>query len=161
VVRAGDVLAVVESDQSLAPYELRSPIDGTIIDRHFTRGASVDRGAEGFVVADLDTVAIELAVAQEDVDRVVVGSAVRVAAAPGVADVEARVAWVGPVVDETTRTATARVVLPNGDGRWRPGTFVTARVLEAALAGVVVPRAAIQTLAGQPVVFVATDGELV
>ncbi len=47
--------------------------------------------------------------------------------------------------------------MPNG-GEWRPGLFVTARVLvERVNAGVVVPKTAIQTMNGEQVVFVETS----
>ena len=45
-------------------------------------------------------------------------------------------------------------VLPNPDGVWRPGLFVTAHVFEPVAAAVVVPRRALQTFEGATVVFV-------
>jgi cobalt-zinc-cadmium efflux system membrane fusion protein len=63
---------------------------------------------------------------------------------------------VGPVVGEATRTAVARVVLPNPKGIWRPGLFVAATVeLEEMTVPVAVPDEAVQTIAGRSVVFVA------
>jgi cobalt-zinc-cadmium efflux system membrane fusion protein len=64
---------------------------------------------------------------------------------------------VTPTVDETTRTATARVVLPNRDGRWRPGMFVRGKILlERTPVAVAVPRTALQTYEDRTVVFVDT-----
>jgi cobalt-zinc-cadmium efflux system membrane fusion protein len=61
-------------------------------------------------------------------------------------------------VDEETRTATARIVLPNTKKRWRPGMFVTGRVVvDRTKVPLAVPVAALQTIADQPVVFVETD----
>ena len=52
------------------------------------------------------------------------------------------------------------MVLANDEGRWRPGLFVTGRVVvERVRADVVVPKTAIQTLDEQPVVFVKTGHE--
>ena len=57
---------------------------------------------------------------------VLIGLAVGWYASVAFANVEADL-YVSPVVGEVTRTATARIVLPNPDGLWRPGLFVSAR----------------------------------
>jgi cobalt-zinc-cadmium efflux system membrane fusion protein len=64
------------------------------------------------------------------------------------------------VVDEQTRTATARVVLPNPEGTWRPGLFVTGTVtVDSADVPVLILQNAVQTLGGETVVFVLdSDG---
>jgi cobalt-zinc-cadmium efflux system membrane fusion protein len=155
VVRTGEVLAVVESSESLAPYELKTLIDGTIIEKHLTRGEAVDRDKQAFVVADLSSVWVELSVYQRDLERVRMGDTVRVRAGDKGAAAEGTIAYITPGVDEAMRTATARVVLPNPEGRWRIGTFVEAFVVSPHAAALVVPTAAIQTLEGKSVVFVA------
>src|SRR5262245_50123377 len=48
-VRQGDVLAVIES-QTLAPYELRAPFDGVIINSLLVPGESADPATPAFVV---------------------------------------------------------------------------------------------------------------
>jgi cobalt-zinc-cadmium efflux system membrane fusion protein len=68
---------------------------------------------------------------------------------------EGTIAYITPGVDERMRTATARVVLPNPEGRWRLGTFVEAYAVSPHAAALVVPGAAIQTLEGRSIVFVA------
>jgi cobalt-zinc-cadmium efflux system membrane fusion protein len=72
------------------------------------------------------------------------------------------VVYVSPRIDESTRTGMARVVLPNPDGRWRPGTFVRADLaVSAEDVRVLVPTSAVQTIENQTVVFVASGGEFV
>lgn len=153
-VRAGDVLAIVESSTSLAPYQLTTAIDGVIIDKHITQGEAIDAEKGAFLVADLSDVWIDLAVYQKDLDKVARGQTVRISAGPSLPATDGTVSYLTPTVDPPTRTATARVVLGNADGRWRPGMFVTARVLAPVEAALVVPLTAIQTLEGSPVVFV-------
>ena len=72
----------------------------------------------------------------------------------GALEATGTVSYITPVVDQATRTAGARVVLPNPDGAWRPGLFVTATVYSPRPAPVVIPRRALQTLQQRPVVFV-------
>jgi cobalt-zinc-cadmium efflux system membrane fusion protein len=156
-VRSGDVLAVVESSETLATYPLRSRIDGVVIDKRIAPGEAVSADSEAFVVADLSRVWIDLSVYQRDLDRVRVGQGVVVSTGEGRAQAEGVIAYVAPVVDERTRTAVARVVLPNPDGVWRPGLFVTGLVtIERVEVNLAVPTSAPQTLDGGPVVFVPT-----
>jgi membrane fusion protein, heavy metal efflux system len=157
-VGAGDVLAIIESSQSLAPYELRTLIGGTITEKHITRGELVDGDQPAFVVADLGSVWVDVSVYQQHLGGVHLDDPVRISAGAGVAEGEGRVSYITPAVDPATRTAVARVVLPNPDGRWRPGLFVSARVLHPADAALAVPKTAIQTYEGRDVVFVEEDG---
>ncbi len=156
-VKAGEVLAVVESSESLATYQLTTAIDGVVIEKHLTQGEAIDRDKGAFLVADLANVWVDLAVFQKDLDKVARGQTVRIGAGKEVAPAEGVVSYLTPTVDPPTRTATARVVLPNGDGRWRPGMFVTGRVLAPVQASLVVPLTAVQTYEGNPVVFVERD----
>jgi cobalt-zinc-cadmium efflux system membrane fusion protein len=156
-VRAGATVAVVES-ATLAPYNVQAPFDGVVIDRDAVLGEAVSPERAILVIADLSTVWVDIAVYQKDLDLVRAGQTVTIAAGYGVAAARGRVSWISPVLDQATRTATARVVLPNPDGRWRPGLFVTAVFEDAAAAAVVVPRIALQRHDGAAVVFVAADG---
>ncbi|MFN7956286.1 MAG: efflux RND transporter periplasmic adaptor subunit [bacterium] len=156
-VRKGDVLAVVESSESLAPYELSTRIDGTIVAKHVTRGEAVDRDHEAFVVADLSTVWVRLRVYQRDLHRLRAGQEVRIRAGADGPSVDGRVDYVTPILDPNTRTATARVELENASGEWRPGMFVSAAVLDPHDAAIAVPISALQTIDGRPSVFVVGD----
>ena len=156
-VRAGDVLAVVESEH-LASFDVRAAFDGTVIDKHIAPGEAVDRNEPAFIIADLSTVWVTISVYQSALADVRIGQPVVIQASHGSLEATGRVAYISPVVDQATRTASARVVLPNPDGAWRPGVFVTATIFDPAAAAVVVPRRAVQTLNGRSVVFVA-DGD--
>jgi multidrug efflux pump subunit AcrA (membrane-fusion protein) len=158
-VRAGDVLAIVESSDSLAPYPIKTLIDGVVLAKHLTRGEAVDRESEAFVVADLSSLWVDLAVYQKDLSQVAIGQRVRIHAVGEGPDAEGAISYVTPAVDQTTRTATARVVLDNAERKFLPGMFVTAHTLAAGEAAVAIPRDAIQTFEGRPSAFVETaDG---
>jgi cobalt-zinc-cadmium efflux system membrane fusion protein len=69
------------------------------------------------------------------------------------------VSYVTPVVDESTRTATARIVLENAEGFWRPGMFATAEVtVEREEVEIAVPVTALHSLDGESLVFVQGNG---
>lgn len=160
-VVAGEVLALIESSESLASYALKSLIDGTVIAKHITRGEAVSTDSEAFVVADPSSVWVDLSVYQKDLDRVRVGQSVAIAAGHGLPGAGGTISYLSPVVDEQTRTATARVVLPNPEGTWRPGLFVTGTVtVERADVAIAIPRNAVQTLGDETIVFVLDNDGL-
>ena len=157
-VRVGEVLAIIESSESLAPYELKTLTAGTVIEKHITRGEAVTRESQAFVIADLTSVWVNLSVYQKDLPGVHVGQSATISAGHGLPEATGEISYVTPTVDEETRTATARIVLPNTKKRWRPGMFVTGRVVvDRTKVPLAVPVAALQTIADQPVVFVETD----
>lgn len=160
IVKAGDVLAILESSESLAPYELKTLIDGTIIEKHLTRGEAIDRETQAFVIADLSTVWVDLSVYQRELERIRLGQVVRVRASDDRHPADGTIAYLTPGLDQITRTARARVVLPNPEGHWRTGMFVTALAVEPASAAVAVPASAIQTVQGQPSVFTVSGDEI-
>ena len=156
-VKTGEILAIVESSESLAPYPLTTLIDGTIIEKHLTLGEAVDREKEVFVIADLSSVWVDASVFQKDLTQIRVGQPVLVIAGRGTIGAEGVLSYITPLVDAPTRTATARVILRNDDGRWRPGMFVTVRALEPVQVPLVIQRRAVQNVDGKSVVFVETD----
>jgi cobalt-zinc-cadmium efflux system membrane fusion protein len=149
---------VVKAGQVLAPYPLKTLIDGVVIEKHITRGEPVSREQAAFVVADLRDVWIDIGVYQKDLPLLRLGQPVVVSAGHGLEEAEGKISYIAPVVDEETRTATARVVLPNPGGIWRPGLFVTARVeVERREVPVAVPKTALEILDGRTTVFVENE----
>ncbi|MHC4617796.1 MAG: efflux RND transporter periplasmic adaptor subunit [Planctomycetota bacterium] len=143
------------TNEKLAWYPIRAPFDGTIINKHITLGEVVSDDAGIFVVADLDTVWVDLQVHQKDLAVIKKGQEVMIWAKSLVPETRGVIDYVDPVIDEKTRTALARVVLDNSAGQLRPGTFITANVLARKLnAEVVVSKSALQDVDDKTCVFV-------
>lgn len=142
---------------SLTRYVVRAPVGGEVLDRQIAVGQHVSGTEEVFTLADLSTVWVELTVYARDLDAVRPGQDVVVhARGDSLSGPIGRgiVGYVGPLVGEATRTARALVTLPNPGGRWRPGTFVSAEVVQGEeTVPVAVRREAIQTWREMPVVF--------
>jgi membrane fusion protein, heavy metal efflux system len=140
----------------LTRYEVVAPFAGTVIAKHITIGEVLKDDTEAFVVADLSTVWVDLNIAAKDLPLVRKGQRV-VIAANTTMQAESTVSYISPVVSDETRTVLTRVVLPNPDGRWRPGLFVTATIAASETpVAVLIPKTATQTIDGQPSVFVQT-----
>ncbi len=154
-VQKGDVLAIVESNQSLTPYELKASLAGTVIDRQTTLGEYVSEQKPAFVIADLSTVWIDLSVYRRDLGRVHVGDQVFVDPADGKTPIAASIAYLSPIGSSETQSALARAIVANPDRRLRPGLFVTARLtLSERKVAIAVKSTALQTIENRTVVFV-------
>jgi len=141
-------------------YDLPAPLAGIVTRRHIAIGEVMGPEVEDapFVVADLSSVWVNLTVYQRDLARVRTGQPVTITFGHGIPAARGTIAFVSPALEEATRTATARVVLDNPEGEWRPGLFVSGLVEtgEAPVA-VVLPRSAVTRLEGRTVVFVAGE----
>jgi len=157
-VEKGEVLAIIESNESLVEYQMKALIDGIVVVKHITLGEVLGEDDEAYVIADLSSVWVNLSVYQEDLGLVRKGQAVVISAGYGIPDVTARISYVGPVVDEHTRTGLARAVLSNEKRLWRPGLFVTARILVSEeTVPLLVPKTALQTIEDEVSVFIETN----
>ncbi len=146
-----------EPEHALTRFNITAPFDGTVIEKHVTRGEVLKPDSETalFSIADLATVWCALRVPQQHLASITQGQPAVIDVGGGLPQVRAPVEYVGPVVREESRTALARVVVTNTAGIYRPGLFVTARVeTDTAGAAVCVPRDAVQMVDGSPAVFV-------
>ena len=160
-VEKGEVLATVESNESLKVYEIVSELKGTIITKDITLGEFVKDDKTIFTIADLTSVWIDLSVFRQDFSLLSVGQPVEihagdVHATPGTKPLEAKIEYISPFGTEGTQTMLARAVVPNTKGDLRPGLFVTGEIITGEVdAPVAVKNGAIQTLKDKTVVFVA------
>lgn len=147
-------LGAVSGAGNLTRYQLRATIDGTVTEKNIAAGQSVKEDAVVFEIADLSTVWAEVTVNAGDLNAVRPGQGATIHSPALAATATGSVSYVGAVVGDQTRSAKARVVLPNPAGTWRPGVAVN---VELAAHEVQVPVAvlaeAIQTIRDEPVVF--------
>jgi len=161
-VEQGDVLARIESNQSLQIYEITSPISGTVLERPAALGEFADEGDRLMVIADLSTVWIDFRVHQRDFERLRKSQAVRIQSVNGQQLATSEISYISPFGASDTQTMKVRAVTENTNGQLRPGLFVTGEVdiIQREVA-VAVRQRAIQYLEGEPVVFVDVGGEFV
>lgn len=153
-VAQGEVLAKVESNQSLTTYELKAPIGGTVIERQSALGEYVGEQKAIYTVADLSTVWIEFSVYRLDFSRIHMGQSIVIDPEDGGPPIDAKIDYVSPIGSSDTQSAMARATVPNND-RLRPGLFVTGRLLLSAKpVDIAIKLSALQMLEGRTVVFV-------
>lgn len=158
-VARGDILARVESAESLQTYSLKAPIAGTVLERTTNVGDVTD-GAALFLIGDLSRLQAELNVVTHDTDRVAAGQTVTILGLDGEARFTGTIASVLPVTDAHSQTLIARVPIELGAARGlQPGMAIRGEVVVAETeAALVAPADAVQSLEGKSVVFVK-EGE--
>ncbi len=153
-----DALGVGAMDDGVSStVTLRAPYDGVVVDQPVVAGQSVDETKLLLTLADLSQVWVEAAVPGVSLAQVSAGMPAKVSIAAQPQELDGTVSFVGPVLGEATRMATARVTLPNRDGRLRPGMLANVDLMgQPADVPVTVVSDAVQTVHERSVVFVRT-----
>ncbi len=126
VVKQGQTLAVIESNESLNSYALTAPHAGIVTERRANPGEQ-SGGRPLFSIMDTTTVWVELAVFPANRDRVREGARVIVEGDDGKPPREGVIARLNATA-EPNQAVLAHVVLDNTDGTLMPGTRITAQI---------------------------------
>lgn len=134
---------------------VRAPLAGVVLEKPAVAGQTVGENTSLLTLADLSQVWVEAAVPADGLAQVAAGMPARVSVNALPQELAGTVSFVGPVLGEATRMATARVTLPNPGLRLRPGMLATVDLLgQEARVPVTVSSEAIQTIHERSVVFV-------
>ena len=158
-VEKGQVLAVIESNESLRNYNVTAPIGGVILGRNTNLG-DVANDEPLFMIADLGNVWAKFHVFPKEVDVVKSGQSVRVHTLNKAKTDIAKIDMLFPTADALSQTLVAIAPLSNENGLWRPGMTVEGEVIiseeEVPLA---VRTSALQTMENLTVVFIKEGDE--
>lgn len=158
-LKDADIDSLANKSSLAAVFSLTSPIQGTVVERNATIGATVGTDANLFKIIDISRVWIDANVFEKDLERVRLGQEVKVKvpAFPG-ATFSGRVILVSSVVDPDTRSVKVRTEVPNPDGRLKPDMFANVEIItDLHSTAISIPQAALLSDGGKTVVFVA-DG---
>lgn len=159
LIALGASPTVSASNGALNRYEIRAPFDGMVVEKHVAQGEAVKEDANIFTISDLSTVWADIIVSANDLNLVRVGAKVSIKATALDSTASGTVSYVGALMGEQTRTATARVTLDNPDMVWRPGLFITVDLIaKETEVPVAVSADAIQTINDKPAIFIRVQG---
>lgn len=127
-VTAGEVLATVESNESLQVYAVKSPIAGVVLSRNANIGEAAG-DTPLFTVADLSNVWAEFHVFQRDLEKVKIGQQVMVRGVEGKMESLGTINSLLPITETSSQTVVARVTIDNAHGHWRSGMTVSGDVI--------------------------------
>jgi membrane fusion protein, copper/silver efflux system len=147
--------AVLRTGRAQRTVTLFAQSSGVVTAKLVTQGQAIQAGMPLYTLTDLSALWVEVQLRTADAGLVHEGTSASVTFS-GVtgAPIVGRVAYVYPTVGEATRTLAARVVVPNRDGRLRPGMYATVRLSAPTRTVLAVPRAAVIETGERAVVFV-------
>lgn len=154
-IKKGDLLAEVESNESLKVYPIQAPISGTVIQRHANTG-EMTQDQVLFSIANFDTLWAEFRIYPSQQSVVKAGQSAHI-------DVDERefsgqIQHIIPALDKPYQLA--RVKLDNRSSGLTPGLLVEGQIIVGEFrVDLAVEKAAIQTLNEQPGVFVKNASE--
>ncbi|MCE9618752.1 MAG: efflux RND transporter periplasmic adaptor subunit [Planctomycetes bacterium] len=160
--------ALAATGEIMPRYSILAAIDGQIVEREVTLGELVGPDRETLMVlANMSTLWVIADVPEARMHEVSLGAKALVTIGTvGSKVFEGTVAFISPLVDPNTRTASVRIEVPAAAMSLKPGMFAQAEIVASSEAEggagkpiVAVPDEAVQTVEGGPAVFVPVPDE--
>ena len=133
------VQRVLDTGEPIRSVTLHSPASGYVLARQVFPNQRVTPDSDLYTIVDLSRVWIMADVFESDIPAMRAGSQARITFASGVDPLDARVAYVQPQVDPTTRTLKVRLEANNPGTRLKPDMFVNVELAVAGDAQLTVP----------------------
>lgn len=108
--------------------EIRSTVDGVVTERVVSPGVLASPGVTVLKVAQTTPIRLQANVPEQDLARIRVGSPVLVQARNQKVWTEAKVTSVAPSVGSESRLGMVEAVIPNEEGKFVPGQFISMRM---------------------------------
>ncbi len=161
-VQRGELLFTIESNENLQTYEIRSPLAGTVLERESALGEFAGEGSRLMVVADLNTVWVDLRVPQRHFALLQRDQKVTIFDGPAHQIATSKITYISPFGMTDTQSMLARAVVDNAEGQLLPGIFVTCEVkMIAQTVPLAIKETAIQYLNGIAHIFISEGGGFV
>ncbi|MEH6345045.1 MAG: efflux RND transporter periplasmic adaptor subunit [Bermanella sp.] len=155
-VKKGQVLATIESNESLNRYNVTAPFSGTITARHAAQGEQSEDQAL-FTLANFDSVWAEFQIFPTQSQRIAAGQDVVVSL--GDRQISTTLKHLIPSTNGQPFMI-ARALLDNSNGQWTPGLLVEGKVtVKKVSTPLLVSNKAIQTFRDWQVAFIKVGNE--
>ena len=160
--RDADAAAVNAAESRLAHTVIRAPFSGQLGLRRVSIGTIVSPSTVITTLDDTSRIKLDFDVPEVFLSRLEPGLEV-IAHSAAWPDVRfsGRVTSVDTRVDPVSRTITVRALLPNDQGRLRPGMFLTVSLLKEDVKALLVPEQAIVPERSRQFVYVVGDDDIV
>ena len=150
-----------EAQLSLEYADIRSPIDGLVMERQVELGDMARGNGELFVVADLSPLLTRIYIPERRMRQISPGQEARIHidALPD-SSFGARIRMISPGVDPQSGTVKVTLEIPAGGGVLRPGMFATVRIITQRRPGTLaIPKKALVLETDEDDAFVVVEGE--
>ncbi len=153
-VKKGDVLAMVEGNDSLQIYPVTSPVDGVVIERDASIG-EVTSDKPLFVVADLSSMMAEFSIFSKDIEAIKKGQKIYIQSKDKKYTIESNIAGILQTTEASSQTVIARAFIDNTQNNFRSGMSVKGQVvIDEKQVPLAVKINGIQKIDNQQVIFI-------
>jgi len=157
-VAKGEALALIESNESLQNYEVKSEINGMVIKKNVGIGMYISGQENIFVVSDLKIVWADFNVYRHDLPKIKLGDPVKIKSLDGTFTGLSTISYISPLGHESTQSVIARAFLDNPKELWKPGLFISGEItVDTVSVPIAIRDSALQKLNNEDVVFVAEE----
>ncbi len=152
IVKKGQVLATVESNESFKLYTIKSPINGVVTQRNASAGEQT--GSKNlFEIADTSSVWVDLSIYPMHQSLVKSGDVVKFTVTGKNEVFEGKISMIN-VLAENNQSLTARLVFNNKNSQLLPGSFISAKIkIDEVSVPLAVKRNALQSFRDFTVVY--------
>ena len=153
---------IVASGKPLQSFPINADVSGVVTEKFVELGDYVERGMPLYTVADLSQVWVLFDIYESQMAFVEEGSKIEftVASLPG-ENFEGEISFVDPLLNSTTRVATARVEVDNSDGKLKPEMFasgvVKSNIGKMDSEEIVIPKSAVLWTGKRSLVYIKKD----
>jgi Cu(I)/Ag(I) efflux system membrane fusion protein len=155
------IVEIERSGTVMKDFAFYADLDGVVIEKLVEEGDHVMEGQGLFLVSDLSSVWAEFDIYENQLSLVKVGDVVHIQSNAWPQDeIEARINFIDPVLNEKTRTVAARATLVNRENRLKPGMFISGELQGANFAQdnlLTVPKTSVLWTGERSVVYVQKD----
>ncbi|WP_373072215.1 efflux RND transporter periplasmic adaptor subunit [Zeaxanthinibacter enoshimensis] len=143
-------------------FPVYATVNGTVTEILAAEGDFIKQGQPIVKVSNLDSVWATFDVYEAQIGQFSIGQTIKITArAYPDKELEGRITFIDPVMDNKSRTLTVRTTLPNKDGSLKPGMFLTGRVATGASSSkteqLLVPASAVMWTGERSVVYVQSE----
>ncbi len=148
---------IARVEKTLEPqrtYSLIAPRSGVLVAKQAVLGNYVEQGTELFTISDLSNLWMLVDVYEADVPNVALGQTARLTVEGLAEPLTAKITFIAPLIDQSTRTLKVRLDVPNTTGALKPGAFATAELNLPLARGLSVSESAVVHTGTRNIVFV-------
>ena len=154
-VPEAEVTRLEQTKQPQRTFPLVAPRSGIIVSKQALPGMFIDPGTELYVVSDVSNLWVLADIYEVDVPWVHAGATASLRIQGLEPEMrEAKVAFLPPTIEETTRTLRVRFDVSNKDGRVRPGGFATVEMSIDQGTALAIPESAVILAGDRAIAFV-------
>ncbi len=151
-----DISAIGKQHTIDSRVAIKSPIGGTIIEKHLTNGEVVETAKTLFVIADLASLWVIADIPERDIPKISKGQEAVVTVSPYPEKIfRGKISYISEVIDQETRSVKVRVEVENGNGILKPGMFAAIKISAGGKYLLAIPVSAVQREGEKTIVFVA------